>query len=66
MSTIITSVDHRSPAQRAGITAGEQLIAVNGHEIVDVLDYRFYCYDPVLDLVLRESSGAERTLRSKS
>ncbi|QNL45512.1 DUF512 domain-containing protein [Oscillibacter hominis] len=65
MSTIITSVDHRSPAQRAGITAGEQLIAVNGHEIVDVLDYRFYCYDPVLDLVLRESSGAERTLQVK-
>ncbi|MBU5627152.1 DUF512 domain-containing protein [Oscillibacter sp. MSJ-2] len=65
MSTIITSVDQRSPAQRAGITAGEQLIAVNGHEIVDVLDYRFYCYDPVLELVLRESGGAERRLQIK-
>ena len=50
MSTVVTSVDRRSPAQRAGIQAGEKLLTVNGHEIVDVLDYRFYCYDPVLEL----------------
>ncbi len=39
MSTVITSVDHRSPAQRAGIRPGEKLLTINGHEIVDVLDY---------------------------
>ena len=42
MSTIITSVDRHSPAERAGIAAGEQLLTINGHEIIDVLDYRFY------------------------
>ena len=62
MSTVITSVDHRSPAQRAGIRTGEKLLQVNGHEIVDVLDYRFYCYDPVLELVLEDSGGERRTL----
>ena len=41
MSTIITSVDRHSPAERAGIAAGEQLLTINGHEIIDVLDYRF-------------------------
>ncbi|MFQ9052757.1 MAG: PDZ domain-containing protein [Oscillospiraceae bacterium] len=45
MSTIITSVDRHSPAERAGIAAGEQLLTINGHEIIDVLDYRFYGYD---------------------
>ena len=45
MSTVIASVDHRSPAQRAGIRPGEKLLTINGHEIVDVLDYRFYGYD---------------------
>ena len=38
MSTIITSVDRHSPAERAGIAAGEQLLTINGHEIIDVLD----------------------------
>lgn len=45
MSTIITSVDRHSPAERAGINPGEQLLTINGHEIIDVLDYRFYGYD---------------------
>ena len=45
MSTIITSVDRHSPAERAGITPGEQLLTINGHQIIDVLDYRFYGYD---------------------
>ena len=44
MSTIITSVDRHSPAERAGITPGEQLLTINGHQIIDVLDYRFYGY----------------------
>ena len=30
MSTIITSVDRHSPAERAGIAAGEQLLTING------------------------------------
>ena len=38
MSTVITSVDAGSPAERAGIRAGEQLLMINHHEIVDVLD----------------------------
>ena len=51
MSTVITSIDPHSPAEKAGITAGEQLLEINGHKIVDVLDYRFYGYDP--ETVLR-------------
>ena len=32
MSTVITSVDTGSPALRAGITTGEKLVSINGHE----------------------------------
>ena len=63
MSTVITSVDPHSPAHRAHIKPGEQLLAINGHRIVDVLDYRFYGYDPVSELLLRENDGSERTVR---
>ncbi len=62
MSTIITSVDRHSPAERAGIAAGEQLLTINGHEIIDVLDYRFYGYDTDCRLELQEPSGAVRTV----
>ena len=37
MSTVITSIDPHSPAEKAGITVGEQLLEINGHKIVDVL-----------------------------
>ncbi len=65
MSTIITSLDPRSPAQRAGVRCGEKLIAINGHTVTDVLDYRFFGYDSSLELVLESEGGQRRTLRVK-
>lgn len=42
MSVIIKSVEVKSPAARAGIKDGDTLVTINGNEIADVLDYRFY------------------------
>ena len=61
MSTVITSIDPHSPAEKAGIAVGEQLLEINGHHIVDVLDYRFYGYDPVAVLRLSKD-GHTRTV----
>ena len=61
MSTVITSIDPRSPAEKAGVAVGEKLLQINGHPIVDVLDYRFYGYDPEARLLL-EKDGHTRTL----
>lgn len=63
MSTIITSIDSHSPAQRAGIQVGEKLLRINGHDILDVLDYRFYGYDPIAELELLTPNGETRHLR---
>ena len=41
-----------SPADKAGIKAGDALHTVNGHEIRDVLDYRFYIFENRLELQL--------------
>ncbi|MBE6939832.1 MAG: DUF512 domain-containing protein [Ruminococcaceae bacterium] len=60
MSTVITAIDPRSPAERAGIRVGEQLLTINQHEIVDVLDYRFYGYDSECTLTLRAPDGTQR------
>ena len=59
---VVTSVDGHSPAERAHIKAGETLLAVNGKEILDVLDYKFYAYDVRLSLTLRGLDGATRTV----
>ena len=55
--TVIRSVDPRSPAHRAGLRPGEKLLEVNGNPVADVLDYKFYTYDPKLTLVLQPQSG---------
>ncbi len=65
MSTVITLVDRRSPADRAGVRPGEKLISIGGHEVADVLDYRFFGYDANPTLVLEAPDGKRRTLRVK-
>ncbi len=62
MSTVITSIDRRSPAARAGVRAGERLISIGGHPIADVLDYRFFGYDQDPTLVLEDPAGVQRSL----
>ena len=61
--TKIASVDPHSPARKAGVRPGEKLTHINGHPIVDVLDYKFYAYDPRLELTLEGPEGGSRTLR---
>lgn len=62
MSTIITSIDPGSPAEKAGLHPGQQLKTINGHAVVDVLDYRFYGYDPVSRLTLSNEDGSACSL----
>ncbi len=41
MAVKIDGVEPHSRAEKAGVRAGDILLAINGHEITDVLDYRF-------------------------
>ena len=41
----ICGVEENSSAASAGIRPGDELLRVNGNEITDVLDYRFYLAD---------------------
>lgn len=65
MGTVITSIDRRSPAERAGVRTGEKLISIGGHAVEDVLDYRFFGYDRDPELVLEAPGGARRRVRVK-
>ena len=54
MAVTISGVVPGSPAARKSIRPGDRLLALNGHEIADVLDYRFYLDEPCLTAVIEK------------
>ena len=62
----IISVDKHSRADGAGILAGDNLISINGREICDVLDYRFFLAERSILLKLsREGECFEVTIKKQ-
>ena len=62
MAVLIQQVHPNSPADAAGIQAGETLVSLNGNTIMDVLDYRFYETDSRLTVTVRNPQGEERSI----
>lgn len=65
MSVKINSVECNSHASRCGIKDGEILVSINGNDIIDVLDYRFYQFSRELTLVLMNECGEKRVVNLK-
>lgn len=57
MSVKILSVESGSKASKKRIKSGDTLMTINGSEINDVLDYRFYLNDTKLHLVLKDEKN---------
>ena len=55
----IERVAENSLADCAGIKSGDILISINGHEINDVLDYRFYLADKNLTVKVKDDTEKE-------
>lgn len=60
MSAVITKVARGSIAEKKKIIAGDTLISINGKEIRDVLDYRFYLNESRLHLVVKSAEGKSK------
>ena len=62
----ITDVLPKSRAKKAGILAGDILVSINGREINDVLDYRFYlAEEKILVCVERDGKRLEFKIKKK-
>ena len=59
MGAKITAIDPGSPV-RNKVRIGDELLAINGNEIIDVLDYKFFSDDRQLVLTLRTPEGKYR------
>ena len=57
MLATIKNIESGSPASKTKIKAGDTLLSINGHNITDVLDYKYYSYDCLLHLELKNESG---------
>ena len=63
MSVVISAVEKGSAAARAGICAGDVLVSLNKHEIMDVLDYRFFETERHLVAEILTASGKTKRVR---
>ena len=65
MPVKISAVEKNSYAEKAGITAGESIVSINGNIIKDVLDYRFYMTDRDILVERASQNGETRTVEVK-
>ena len=59
MAVRILDIEKKSPCAGKRIRAGDTLLRINAHEIMDVLDYRFYMQAEKLNLEIRTENGHE-------
>jgi len=60
---LIEYVQPHGVAFRRGIRAGDSLIAINGENIIDEIDYQALTNRAKLDVLIRKSDGEEKTIR---
>lgn len=63
MSVTIYSVEKGSIAAKKGLSAGDTLVAIDGNEIMDVLDYRFYQNNSKLTLEYINTLGKLKKIK---
>ena len=57
MAAEIFGVQPGSLAERAGMEKGDKLISINGHDITDILDFRFFETNTHLTVVFEKKDG---------
>ena len=56
---LITAVDPGSLAEEMELEPGDRLLAIDGNEIEDIFDYRFYIGDTYLEILIQKADGEE-------
>lgn len=60
MAVQIIDIEKHSPCAHKRMHSGDKLLRINGHEIMDVLDYRFFMQAEKLDLEIETAKGKVR------
>ena len=65
MAVKITGIDKGSRAEILGIEVGDTLISLNGNEITDILDFRFYETNSHLEIVIEDKDGVRHEIKTR-
>ena len=65
MSVKISDIQKGSYGELLGIKPGDVLVSINGHDIIDGLDFRFYETNIHLTLVIRDNLGKGKEYKLK-
>lgn len=60
----IDDVSSGSPADKSGIVKGDYLLSINGKNIIDIFDYRFFASDKLLEVCI-ERFNEQKTITVK-
>ena len=61
-NTEISYIEPDSLADIAGLSPGDRLLTVNGHEIHDILEYRYLISEPEVVLRVQKTDGTEEVI----
>ena len=61
----IKSIKNGSIATFHNISAGDELLEINGHSIADIIDYKFFSTDHLLKLKIKAKEGTVKELQVK-
>lgn len=65
MAVKIKNVAKPSYAFKKGVASGDVLLSINGNDIVDVLDYRFYQVNKKIELKIQKANGKVAKVKIK-
>ncbi len=57
MPAIVSSVIENSIAEELEIAEGDELLSIDGQELIDMIDYNFYCKSEFLTLEIKKKNG---------
>lgn len=58
----ISYVEPGSFAEEAGILPGDILLSINGHQVHDILEYRFLISEPEIELLIEKKDGSKENI----
>ncbi len=57
MGGIVAAVEDGSIAAELGLRAGDEVIAIDGHPLRDLIDYRFHSSESEIEMLVRRATG---------
>ncbi|MEW5701022.1 MAG: DUF512 domain-containing protein [Candidatus Zixiibacteriota bacterium] len=59
---IVRRLHHPGPIPQGALAPGDEVVAINGHPLRDVIDARFYAAEETVELTVRRADGSETTI----